>query len=82
MGFNDSRSIRIHYLEIITVDYAHYPVARGLGFGGYYGNALANQGVHQGGLSHIRITDYVYKTGFEHLTTITYLIASAKIMQI
>ena len=59
----DSRSVGVDYLVVLSVDNAHDTVPGGLGFGCDDGKALPDEGVHQRGLAHVGVAYDVYETG-------------------
>jgi len=65
LGFQNAGCVGIHDLVVLTIQYAHDPVAGGLCLGGGNGELLTHQPVHQGGFAHIGLTHNAYKTGFE-----------------
>lgn len=66
--FEDSRSVGVDYLVVVSVDDAHDTVPGGLGLGCDDGKAFPDQGVHQRGLAHIGIAYDIDETGAVRIT--------------
>ncbi len=62
----NARRIGIDDLEIVAVDDAQNPVARGLRLGGDDRKPFAHERVHERGFSHVGIADDVDETRFVH----------------
>ena len=67
VGLQHTRGVAEHYLHVVCVDDAHDAMARRLGLERCYGNALSYQLVHERTLTHVGISNDVYKSGLVFL---------------
>ena len=66
VGLQYTWCVRETYLHLGRIEDTHDAVARGLCLEGGNTDALAHQKVHERALTHIGVTDYVYKSCFMH----------------